>query len=204
MKIRIYYYSILTLTFTAALLVSCGRHSTISEKTSFTHIDSLTDTYLTLQDTLLHSWNVLLKEEHEKMQAMEKVMEHLLHSPTAVPSQVAALGARLDQLHQLNITTKTLANQYVVEEHDVAAQAVTHDLLTMAESNSALLMNKEFTQLVARIKSADQRTWQHRSGYDSIVHLFNNFLEKNKNLLTDIEKSGSLEKRPTFNEATIK
>ena len=138
------------------------------------------------------------------MQAMEKVMEHLLHSPTADPSQVTALGARLDQLHQLNITTKTLANQYVVEEHDVAAQAVTHDLLTMAESNSALLMNKEFTQLVARIKSADQRTWQHRSGYDSIAHLFNNFLEKNKNLLTDIEKSGSLEKRPTFNEATVK
>lgn len=203
MKIRTL-YSVLTITLSAGLLISCGRHTTSNEKTSFTHIDSLTDTYLTLQDTLLHSWNVLLKDEHEKMHAMEEVMKHLLHSPAADPSQVAALAARLDQLRQISITTKTLSNQYVVEEHDVAAHAMTHDLLSMAESNSTLLLNKEFTQLVARIKSADQRTWQYRTGYDSIAHLFNDFLEKNKNLLTDIEKSGSLEKRPTFNEVTAK
>jgi hypothetical protein len=135
---------------------------------------------------------------------MEQVMKHLLQSPTADPSQVAELAARLDQLRKLTLTTKTLSNQYVVEEHDAAAQAVTHDLLSMAESNSTLLLNKEFTQLVASIKSADQHSGQWRTGYDSIAHLFNEFLEKNKPQLTDIEKSGSLEKRPTFQGATGK
>lgn len=182
-------------------LLSCGRSATSNERTTFTHIDSLTDTYLSLQDTLLHSWNVLIKDEQEKMNSVDAAIDHLKKLTLPDPSQLASLGTRLEQLKQIHLTQKTLSNQYVVEEYDFATNSLISEILSITESNPALLQNKDLINLVDKIKVADQRTSTYRLGYDSIAFQFNTFLEKNKLLLQGID-NGSLEKRPMFSVAT--
>jgi hypothetical protein len=182
-------------------LLSCGRSATSNEKTTFTHIDSLTDTYLSLQDTLLHSWNVLIKDEEEKMNSVDAALHHLKKLTLPDPSQLASLGTRLEQLKQIHLTQKTLSNQYVIEEYDFATNSLISEILSITESNPALLQNKDLINFVDQIKIADQRTSLYRLGYDSIAHQFNAFLEKNKALLKDID-NGSLEKRPMFSVVT--
>ena len=59
--------SVFTFVLASFVLLSCVRSTVSNEKTRFTHVDSLTETYLNLQDTLLHSWNVLAKDEQEKL-----------------------------------------------------------------------------------------------------------------------------------------
>lgn len=178
--------------------MSCGRSATINETTTFTHIDSLTDTYLSLQDTLLYSWNVLVKDELEKVDAMEKALHQLIQLPVPEKSQLVTLQSRLQQLKQLRITQKTLTNPYVVEEYDFATSSLVAEIVALSESNSVLMQNKNLSVLIEKIKVAEQHTPLFRSSYDSIALLFNTFLEKNESSLKEIDKSGPLEKRPLF------
>jgi hypothetical protein len=193
-------HSALGLLIGSFALLSCGRSATSNERTTFTHIDSLTDTYLSLQDTLLHSWNVLIKDEQEKMNSVDAAMDHLRKLTLPNPSQLTSLSTRFEQLKQIHLTQKALANQYVIEEYDFATNSLISEILSITESNPALLQNKDLVNLVDKIKVADQRTSTYRLGYDSIVFQFNAFLEKNKSLLQDIDNS-SLEKRPMFSVA---
>jgi len=181
-----------------AMLTSCGRHATSSERTTFTQGDSLTETYLVLQDTLLHTWNLVIREEEEKRETMDKVIQHLLKMSAGDRTQLTSLATRFEQLNRLHITPKTLTNHYVVEEHDFAAKSLVSEILSLAESNPGVIGDKGFSKLIDRIKVADQRTSVYRSGYDSIARQFNNFLKTNRLFLLDLEKNGGLEARPTF------
>jgi hypothetical protein len=204
MEISVRKYTSLGLLLGALALISCGRSATSNEKTAFTHIDSLTETYLSLQDTLLHSWNVLIKDEQEKINAVDAAMEHLKRLSLPDPSHFASLSTQFEQLKQIHLTQKTLSNPYVIEEYDFASNSLISELLSLSESNPSLLQSKDFFNLIDKIKSADQRTSIYRLGYDSIAYEFNAFLEKNKLLLQDIDKNGSLEKRPVFGVASNK
>jgi hypothetical protein len=184
--------------FGGIVLMSCGRSTTINETTTFTHIDSLTDTYLSLQDTLLYSWNVLVKDEQEKVDAMEKALHQLIQLPVPEKSQLVTLQSRLQQLKQLRITQKTLTNPYVVEEYDFATSSLVAEIVALSESNSALMQNKNLSTLIEKIKIAEQHTPLFRYGYDSIAFVFNAFLEKNESSLKEIDKSGAFERMPLF------
>jgi hypothetical protein len=201
MKISVKKYSTFGLLLGSFALLSCGRSATSNEKTTFTHADSLTETYLSLQDTLLHSWNILTKDEQEKMAAVDAALSQLKKLALVDESQLASLGNRLDQLKQIHITQKTLSNPYVVEEYDFASNSLISEILSLAESNPTLLLNKDLTNLIDKIKLSDQRTSSYRLGYDSIAYQFNAFVEKNESLLKYIE-NGNLEKRPMFSVAS--
>ncbi|MBK5280140.1 MAG: hypothetical protein JJE09_14880, partial [Bacteroidia bacterium] len=55
-------------------LVSCTRRNPIRETSGYTQIDSLTETYLNLQDSLLITWNVMVKDENEKLRSMDELL----------------------------------------------------------------------------------------------------------------------------------
>jgi hypothetical protein len=201
MKVSVKIYSFLVMAVGVTTLISCGRSTTSNEKTTFTREDSLTETYLSLQDTLLHSWNLLIKDEQEKMDAVNATIHQLKQLSLSNPSQLTSVASRFEQLKGLHITQKSLSNQYVVEEYDFATNSLISEILSLSESHVDLLQNKELTHLINKIKSADERTSIYRLSYDSLANEFNAFLEKNQSTLKDIDK-GKLEKKPLFSTAS--
>jgi hypothetical protein len=197
MKASVKICSFLVLAVGATTLISCGHSTSSNERTTFTREDSLTETYLSLQDTLLHSWNLLIKDEQEKMDAVNATIHQLKQLSLPNPSQLTSVAGRFEQLKSLHITQKSLSNQYVVEEYDFATNSLISEILFLSESNVDLLQNKELTHLIDKIKSADERTSVYRLSYDSIANEFNAFLEKNQSTLKDIN-NGKLEKKPLF------
>ena len=181
----------------AGLLLSCGRSTTSNEKTAFTHIDSLTETYLILQDTLLNSWNKLVNDENEKIEALNAALSHLT-SIVEPRDLVSSLDLQLLQLRQIRITQKTLYNQDVVDEFDFASNSLISEIISLAEANPTLKKNSEFQSIIEKIKISEGRVTIYRSDYDSIAQEFNSFLESNKLVLKDIDQNCSLEKRPLF------
>ena len=181
----------------AGLLLSCGRSTTSNEKTAFTHIDSLTETYLILQDTLLNSWNKLVNDENEKIEALNAALSHLT-SIVEPRDLVSSLDLQLLQLRQIRITQKTLYNPDVVDEFDFASNSLISEIISLAEANPTLKKNREFQSIIEKIKISEGRVTIYRSDYDSIAQEFNSFLESNKLVLKDIDQNCSLEKRPLF------
>ncbi len=182
----------------SSLFLSCGRTATSSEKTNFTHVDSLTEKYLSFQDTLLQAWNVLARDEKEKLESIEKALHGMIRLSVNELPQLSVLHNRLDQLKQIHLTQKTLSNPYVIEEYDFASSSLVSEVLALMESNPKVVSDAELAELIEKIKFTDQQIEVYRNGYDSITSEFNSFIEINKISLKEVADN-NLEKRPVFN-----
>ena len=183
-------------------LASCTIRTAVPETHNYTKIDSLTDTYLNLQDSLLITWNVMLKDENEKLRSMHELLHNMTMSNAFDKNQLMALEQRLEQVELIRFNQKTMSNQYVVEEYDFASNSLITEILSLAATNSAFIQKKELQSLIDYIKVSDQRVNFYRSDYDFIALKFNQFVEKNKDHIKEIDQDSSNNKRPLFQMAS--
>jgi LemA family. len=167
----------------------------------FTKADSLADVYLSLHDTLHQHWNIMINDDNEKI----KLMDHLLHELMVTGSGDAELyrsyQERLKQLSRIRFTQKSMANTHVVEEYDIASNALIMDLISAAEAKREYSYNTTLQKLVDNILVADQRMMKFRAEYDSIVDEYNKFIRRYKDDLA--EASLTLEPKPLFQVTSI-
>lgn len=182
--------------------VGCSTSSNLQEKTKFTKIDSLTDTYLVLQDSLLQSWNRMVKAESEKTQGLQEVLAQL--SPNLDDQEMAeAFQSRIEQLERIRFTQKSLGNMHVVDEYDRAFESIVEDLQRLKGEMLDADLQTLFSKVEMISKSQQQKLLQ-RSHYDSLAAAFNQFVETNKKYLEEIERNVHLESKPLFKADTPK
>jgi len=181
---------------------ACTKHTTMREGKAYTQLDSLTDTYLNLQDSLLITWNVMARDENEKLHAIQELLQSMGISGFFSKTDVEALEQRLGQVERIRFNQKTMSNPHVVEEYDFASNSLISEIVSMAESNPAFIQKKEFQSRIDYIKVADQRVEYYRADYDYIAQKFNLFLDKYQTQLKEIDQSGLNEKRPLFQMAS--
>ena len=183
-------------------LVACGGKTSSEKSGDFTKIDSLTETYLTLQDSMLQSWNVMVNDENEKIRSMHELLHTLLSLQHYDKNQLISLEKRLEQLERIRFTQKTMSNPHVVEEYDFASNSLISEIITMTESDPQFSTSNELQTLVDRIRIADQRVNIYRSDYDAATAEFNSFLEKYQDYLKEIDQNTHPQKRPLFQMAS--
>ena len=182
-------------------LMACNKQQATQQKTTFTKIDSLMETYLILQDSLLHAWNVMAWDEKEKTKAMHGLI-HMMHQKEEFDDQqLVTLEQRLDQLDRIRFTQKSLANNYVIEEYDFASNSLVSEILSLAEADPEFIKNMAAKKLVDKVKMSDQRVGEYRSQYDKIASRYNAFLEKNNDYIKEIDKDYNGEKYALFQMA---
>lgn len=179
------------------LFLSCDSKKQ-QDGTSFTRIDSLTDMYLVLQDSLLDTWNLMIKDDNQKIKAMKSLLHELEVGGQFSPEELYSLEQRIDQLIKIRYTPKTMWNADVVEEYDFASNSLVTELISLAESHSAFSYNKVMQQLVEDIRAADLRVEHYRMEYDALAMTYNSFLEDHQEVLKEIDDTGSPDKKPLF------
>jgi hypothetical protein len=181
------------------VFLNCKPSAKSGEKESFTKIDSLTDTYLNLQDSMLQAWNVMIQDENEKIQSMHELLHVVMRSSAGDKDELASIERRLEQLERIRFDQKSMTNPHVVEEYDFESNSLISELVSISESGT--FSNDSIAELLDRIKSSDQRVLLYRSDYDNATSEFNEFLDKNKKFLKDIDQSDP-QKRPLFQMAS--
>ncbi|HNP06903.1 MAG TPA: hypothetical protein PKN99_04720 [Cyclobacteriaceae bacterium] len=182
-------------------LLSCNKQQATQQKTTFTKIDSLTETYLILQDSLLHAWNVMVWDEKEKTKAMHGLIQMMHQKEEFDDKELVTLEQRLDQLDRIRFTQKSLANNYVIEEYDFASNSLVSEILSLAEADTEFVKNMAAQRLIDKVKMSEQRVGEYRSQYDRVASRYNAFLEKNKDYIKEIDKDYTGEKRALFRMA---
>jgi hypothetical protein len=182
-------------------LVSCGKkHRT--ETIEFTHTDSLTDIYLVLQDSLLLTWNTMIQDDNQKIKAMNHIVHELQVTGDINPEEARALSNRIDQLLRIRYTPKTLWNNDLIEEYDFASESLVNELISKAESIKSFAYNTTLQALVENIRSADLRVENYRIEYDALATRFNQFVEENKEQLSEVGDKDAIAKKPLFQMAS--
>lgn len=186
-----------------SLLVSlwaggCSGDKDASQQTSFTKADSLTDRYLQLQDSILYAWNSLVSDDNKKFSSMHELLHELLVRGDHDKDELISMELRLSKVTSLPITQESIDNSALLEEYDFATSTLVTELLGLAESQESFSRSKKLQNIVEEIRLADQRVENNRLQYDAIVREYNRFLERNKNLVKDIDVGNPPEKKPLF------
>jgi hypothetical protein len=185
------------LSCTTVAIISCGKNSDTHQAT-FTKVDSLTDIYLSLQDSMLQTWNVMINDDNQKIKSMHNLLHELM---ATVPDESDELGVyeeQLDQLKELRYTQQSLGEEDMIEEYDFASNSLVIELTTLAESQKSFSYNPTLQKLVEDIRIADQRVSNYREDYDDFAMRYNLFLQRNNEYLQDISQADSLEMKPLF------
>lgn len=129
-------------------------------------------------------------------------MHHLLHELMVTHPEdteiYTSFEQRLEQLSRMRYTQKSMTNADVIEEYDFASNSLIIELIAAAESKREYSYNITLQKLVDNILVSDQRVNNYRQEYDSIAHIFNAFLERNKDYLLETDHHLMVEKKPVF------
>lgn len=181
------------------MMIACGEKKAPSqEATPFTKVDSLTDYYLALQDSMLQAWNMMTHDDNEKILAMHNLVHELMITNFTDKDVLTSYEERLDQLKNLRYTQKSMANPDVIEEYDFASNSLVSELISLAESRTEFTYNTTLQKLADDIRSADQRVASYREEYDIITLHYNQFLDQNSQFLKEIDPNQTFEKKPIF------
>jgi hypothetical protein len=166
----------------------------------FTKADSLTETYLALQDTMLQVWNSMINDDNKKIKAMHRLIHDLSVLSTTNREELERLKDRLDRLADMRYDQNSISDPELVNEYDFASNALITELVSLAESQKEFLYNRTLQKLVDSIRAADQRVISYREDYDQIASRFNRFIERNQSLLQQLD-SEEFRKKPLFQMA---
>jgi hypothetical protein len=197
MSIKIYFPGIV-ISCCVFSLFNCGEKKESVQQTAFTKSDSLTETYLALQDSILMVWNIMVVDDNQKVKAMHTLVHELMISGKTDIDELVAIEQRLEQLNSLRYTQETMANADVVEEYDFATTSLISEMISIAESRVEYTSNTNLQKLANNIKIADDRVNIYREEYDDIIVKYNNFLEENQKYLKEIDTHHTPEKKPVF------
>jgi len=200
---RKFFAGLTVVSFSVVVLMSCGEKKADNNSATFTKADSVTDRYLAFQDSLLQSWNVMINDDNQKIKAMHNLLHELLITSTDERDQLTKYEERLEQLLRLRYTQKSMGNSDVIEEYDFASTTLVSELISIAEAKPEYAHNVTLQKLVEDIRLADHRVNNYREEYDMIVIQYNQFLEKNKSFLLEINHDDSLQKRHLFQMVSV-
>lgn len=184
--------------FALAILLGACSGKSHDDHTSYTKIDSLTDTYLLLKDSMLNTWNRMMYDDNKRIKTMKAILHELKVTRETDDELWQSLDYRIDQLHRIRFTQKTMTNTDVVEEYDFASNSLVTEISALAESIPSYAYNSTLQQLVERLRLADQRIEVHRADYDAAAQAYNQFIEANKPILKEIDQSATFDKKPLF------
>jgi hypothetical protein len=193
--IRNYFPGVLLMS-AALLCVGCGEKPD-SKPTRFTKADSLMDSYLGLQDSMLQVWNTMINDDNRKIQAMHDLVHELMVSGTTDPEAMKAYENRLGRLKNLRYTQFSMSNPDVITEYDFASNTLVTELISLAESQKQFAYNTTLQKLVDQIRIADERVMSYRQTYDEIAARYNDFLNENRQFLKEND-TDSLQEKPLF------
>jgi hypothetical protein len=167
----------------AAIVCACGSSNSVHEHTAnFSKADSLTDAYLVLSDSLLLSWNRIVRTEMDKSRALQEIINDLDNASLLSDELRESFAVRMEQLEKIRFTQETVGDEQVVEDYDLAFQSLATDL-------------EKITKDKEEFKFLEEHSILNRVSYDSLANVFNAFVHKNKSMLKEVDQ---VDEKPLF------
>ena len=168
------------------LLTGCGQKSSSVEHQQFTKIDSLTEKYLSYNDSILQAWNMMINDDNQKIKSMRHLVSMLVETNEFNQEDLTILNERINQLFENRYTPETLS-EASIEEYDFASNALVTEVTSLVQEYSKFDEDENLQKIVEEITAADQRVEKYRSEYDAVVQRYNQFLKINEPAIQDSE-----------------
>lgn len=183
-----------------ALLMFTGCEKRPPQSATFTRADSLTETYLALQDTMLQVWNTMIHDDNRKIRAMKHLLHELTVSHPDKREELHHFEEQLEALASMRYDHRSMSDAERVIEYDFTSSTLITELVSLAEAQGEFTYNTTLQRLVDSIRAADLRVNNYRAEYDDVARRFNGFVERNRSTLEEADEE-RVAKRPLFQVA---
>ncbi len=193
-KLRIFLIALLC----AASYSACQRatEEKISEEKQ-AKVDSLRQTYISLNDSTDARWQILVAEEKNKLDNMKQVLEELGRPPVVNKERYDSLYAQLQQLYEVQLSPESMSSE-AIDRYDSASNTLKAGIINYAQNHPDIEKVPLVSSLIDSLQTADQRILFHRVRYDNYAKDFNNFLEGNLDYIREIDTTGLSRRRNLF------
>ncbi len=183
---------------TILLIQACGKDEKRKEEASFTKIDSLRSVYLSIHDSVLLAWNVMIKDDDQKISDMKRLLLEIEVAGVHDQETYQSLKDRVENHQNLRYDEETMATSELIDEYDLASNSLANDLISFAESHPKFEEYVMMQTLTQDIRQAENRVLFLRVDYDRYVDSYNQFVEDNQEHLDEIDNNLSAQKKPYF------
>lgn len=188
----------ITVVVLAIACVGCSSNKNRDGVTSFTRIDSLRANFLAINDSLLHSWQVMIKDDNEKLDDMNRLLDEISYTNHYDQAELEEYRDRVKTLKAMRYNQKTMWDSELIDKYDETSHYLVNDLLIYAESHPDYSRFPTIASLVEDIRKAHQRVLYFRIDYDEYAKEYNRFITAYHDLLSEIDNTCDGKKKALF------
>ena len=194
------YQGILLLALVVVIsLVGCNNQPESKTATAeFNKIDSLRATFLTIEDSLVHTWNVMINDDNKKIKSLKRLVEEVVYAGGVDSTITQSLLLRIKELKSERYSCKTMSDSDLIDSYDSISNALVNDIINLATAHEEFGRNIVMNELIDEINEAEGKILFFRIDYDDVAKMYNQFLEQNQAYMSDIESKNNLKKIPIF------
>lgn len=179
--------------------ISCNNHpDKKTAVTDFNEIDSLRATFLTIEDSLVHTWNVMINDDNRKMKSLYRLVQEVVFAGGVDTTITNNLLQQVKQLKSKRYTSKTMADSDLIDYYDSSSNALVNSIITLATSHEEFERNIVMNEMIDEINQAEGKILFFRLDYDDVAKIHNIFIAEHKELMKDINSEYNPDKLPVF------
>lgn len=179
-------------------ILSCNSSSEYNDEEKFDRIDSLRSEFLHIQDSLLYSWNVMIKDDNEKIKNLARLLDEVKYAGVSDTSVIVEFKERLHKLKKSRYTYTSMANSLSIDEYDLASSTLVNEIIAYAKAYPEFERNPLMQEFIDEIMAAESRILFYRIDYDDFVKIYNKFLDEHSDIIKELDKEHDHVKLPLF------
>jgi len=180
----------------ALILVACNKNS--STTLTPTAVDSLKTVYLDINSEMDTAWNVMMKDDDEKLQNLKRILQEVEYSGNYNRLKLDSLMNEIDVLLSVRYDQQSMADSELINKYD---DMTTQVLGNVTNFTTGLVQFEQYPtmgQLLQEVFEADDRVLRYRIDYDKTAKQFNAFIEAHESDLQLVAKQKILQPKPLF------
>jgi len=192
------YFSLLILGFTLGLSSCNNQPDNKTTHADFDKIDSLRSTFLTIEDSLIHTWNIMINDDNHKIKGLKRLVEEVVYAGGVDSTVTSELLTKILELKSSRYTMKTMADSDLIDIYDSSSNAIVNAAVELASIHPEFDRNIVMNELIGEINESEGKILFYRIDYDDMAKVYNQFLEENKSIMNDIDSDHERHPLPLF------
>jgi len=169
------------------------------QQLSEAEMDSLRQVYYHLNDTIRLTWKSMMEDDDEKLSDMQLLLKEVRRTGYYENDTLDSVAQMVVALRMVRYDSVSVGNASLISRYDSLTRVASRSIVRFADDLPPEADQPMIDVLMDRVLAAGSSTVLYRVAYDRFSQDFNRFLEKHKNIMANIDSSGSsVYKRPTF------
>ncbi|MDH5366030.1 MAG: hypothetical protein OEW67_03530 [Cyclobacteriaceae bacterium] len=178
---------ILILSLMFVLGLSSCNSSKHKAETTFDRIDSLRSHLLTIEDSLLYTWNVMIQDDNEKLSDLSRLLDELKYANVLDSNIINAhkekvKGVKSSRYYMTKMTSEK------IDYYDSISLALSAQIIQLIDSFPDVASKYPFiNELIESVYAREANVLRFRVDYDYVAKIHNQFVMDHEDIIDQID-----------------